>query len=82
MLTVRDVMDKYQVNQMTVLRWIRSGELRALNVGRSVRGKKPRWRVPADAIAEFEARRAAVPAPDGRRRPRRTDDSVIEFYPA
>ena len=38
-LTVRDLCERYGVSEHTVLGWIRSGELRAVNVGRKPGGK-------------------------------------------
>lgn len=58
--------------------WIRRGELRAVNVAENVTGR-PRWRISAEAVAEFEQRRTAeAPAKTSRRRKRRMD--VIEFF--
>jgi excisionase family DNA binding protein len=80
MLTVRDVMNRFGVTQGTVLGWIRSGELKAVNVGRSPGKKKPRWRISSDAIVAFEASRAAAQAPAPKQRPRRSQPDVVEFY--
>jgi len=68
--TVRDISERYGVGDHTVLGWIRSGELRAINVGRTPAGKKPRWRVTTEALAAFEACRMSSlpPAPVRRRR--------------
>ena len=78
-LSVRDVCERLGVNEHTVLGWIRSGELRAVNVGRRPGGKKPRWRITQEALEAFEQlRTAAPPAPRLRRRKRPAD--VIEFY--
>ena len=54
-LTVRDLCDRYGVTEHTVLGWIRSGELRAINVGRSLGTKKPRWRITPEALQAFDA---------------------------
>ena len=65
-LSVRDVTELYAVNEHTVLAWIRSGELRAVNVGRSPSKKKPRWRITSDALAAFDwvvVEPAYVPSP-------------------
>lgn len=78
--TVNDLMKRYGVAQHTVLAWIRSGELKAMNVGVSSSRKKPRWRVTSDALAAFERLRTPTQsAPSGQRRSR-NDGSVIEFY--
>lgn len=62
MLTVTQVADRYSVRQHTVLAWIRSGELVAVNVGANPRGKKPRWRISEAALADFERLRGATAA--------------------
>jgi excisionase family DNA binding protein len=78
-LTIRDLCDRYSVTEHTVLGWIRSGELRAINVGRSLRTKKPRWRILAESLQDFEAlRTASPPPPRARRRKQRAD--VIDYY--
>ncbi len=43
--SVKDVAERYHVGIHTVLQWIASGELRAVNVGRKPGSKKPRCRV-------------------------------------
>lgn len=74
-LTPPAVARAYGVNVGKVLAWIRSGELRAVNLA-SRPGGRPRWRISADAIAQFEARRLAV-APRPRRRRNRFSDELI-----
>jgi excisionase family DNA binding protein len=54
MLTPPEVGRRYGVSPDTVRAWIASGELRAMNVGK---GKRPRYRVPADALKELDAKR-------------------------
>ncbi|WP_171473414.1 helix-turn-helix domain-containing protein [Frigoriglobus tundricola] len=68
-LTVRDAAERFGVGPATVLAWIRAGELPAVNVSRSPRSKKPRWRVSEAALAAFEARRAGTPPPSARAPP-------------
>jgi excisionase family DNA binding protein len=78
-LSVRDLCERYGVGEHTVLGWINSGELRAVNVGRHPGAKKPRWRITQDALEAFEALRTPTPpVPRTRRRKRPAD--VIEFY--
>jgi len=77
-LSVREVCGRFNVREHLVLAWIRSGELRALDVSRT-RGGKPRWRITPEALAEFELRRTAEPPPKRTRRRRKQLD-VIEFY--
>ena len=78
-LSVRDVCERYGVTEHTVLQWIKSGELRAVNVGRSPGSKKPRWRITAEALAQFELGRETTAPPAKTRRPKRKAN-VIEFY--
>lgn len=77
--TVRDISERYGVGLHTVLAWIHSGELRAINVGRTASGKKARWRVTEEALSAFELRRSSTPPPKPVRRSRRTSH-VIERY--
>jgi excisionase family DNA binding protein len=78
-LSVRDICKRYCVGEHTVLAWIRSGELRAVNVGRKISTRKPRWRISEKALEAFEAQRAATP-PLPRSRRRKQQAEVIQFY--
>lgn len=78
--TINDLMQRYSVTQQTVLGWIHSGELRAINVGRAPGKKKPRWRITQQSLDAFEALRTpSPPQPRTRRRKQATTD-VVEFY--
>jgi excisionase family DNA binding protein len=78
MYTVQDLCERYGVTGHTVLAWIRSGELRAVNVGRRLGAGKPRWRITQEALTEFELLRTpTAPAPKVRRK---RQPEVIEFY--
>ena len=78
-LTVKDLRERYGVGENTVLGWIRSGELKAINVGRCLSAGKPRWRITQQALDAFEALR--TPRPPEPRAPRRKRSAeVIEFY--
>lgn len=77
--SVRDLTERYAVNEHTVLAWIRSGELRALSVGRKPDAKKPRWRITESALAAFEQLRTPTPTPSRIRR-KKQSTNVIEFY--
>jgi hypothetical protein len=78
-LTIRDLCERYGVNEHTVLAWIKSRELCALNVGRRPGSKKPRWRVTPEALASFELLRTASP-PQPRARRQKKPADVISFY--
>lgn len=77
--SVRELTERYAVNEHTVLAWIRSGELRAVNVGVSPGKKKPRWRITESALAEFELSRTASPPPTRTRRRKQPNEPIL-FY--
>jgi excisionase family DNA binding protein len=79
-LTVADVARRYRVGEHTILRWINSGQLLAVNVGRSPGARKPRWRISEQALADFEAARRTTAPPPPRTRRRQRPADVIEFY--
>jgi excisionase family DNA binding protein len=77
--SIRDIAEQYGVGLHTVLAWVRSGDLRAINVGRRMGAGKPRWRITQEALEAFTQLRAATqPQPKAPRRRRPAD--VIEFY--
>ena len=78
-LSVKEICDRYSVAEHTVLNWIKGGELRAINVGRTAGTKKPRWRITAEALATFELLRTTTPPPQRARRRKQPKD-VIPFY--
>jgi excisionase family DNA binding protein len=80
LLQVKEVASRCGVGVHTVLAWIRSGELRAMNMGRTLAGRKPRWRVRPTDLANFEMVREAGPRTPKPRRGRRQQESVIQFY--
>lgn len=79
-LSVKDVCERYGVSEHTVLGWIARGELRALNVGRQLGAKKPRWRITQAALELFEQLRTAAPAVPARGKRKRGQPEIIEFY--
>ena len=79
MLTVKAVADRLGVGVHAVLGWIAAGELSAVNVARNRAGERPRWRISADALQQFELGRLAPPPPV--RGPRRKKlAEVTQFY--
>jgi hypothetical protein len=77
-LTPPEIARRYGIHPLKVLGWIRSGELRAVNVAASPL-KRPRWRVDERDLEVFEQRRTAQAVAPGRRKRRRAAD-VIEFF--
>ena len=81
MYTVEDLCQRYSVTSHTVLQWIHSGQMVAVNVGRQPGARKPRWRVTEASLEAFEAARASRESPGRVRAPRRKrPDQVIDFY--
>ena len=78
---VRDLTERYGVGDHTVLAWIRSGELRAINVARTV-GTRPKWRVLESEIESFELRRSSTPQLPIQKRGKKTttNGDIIKFY--
>ena len=74
-----DVARDLGVNQSKVLGWIRSGELRGVNVATRL-GGRPRWRIAQVDLDSFLMRRSAAPAPKVTKLRKRKDDAVIEFF--
>lgn len=62
-----------------IIGWIKSGELRAINVATTA-GGRPRFLVDEADLAEFEARRAVSPPPAATPRRRRSAGDVKEFF--
>ena len=60
--TAKEVAEMLKISAGTVGSLISSGELVAMNCSRSPSSQRPRFRVTEQALAEFLAKRAVVPA--------------------
>lgn len=79
-LTVGDVTARLGLAKPgAVYAWIHSGALAAVNVAADPSGR-PTWRVHPDALAEFLASRAAIPAPQAPKRTRRPKVKVTQYF--
>jgi hypothetical protein len=80
--TIRDICNRFNVNEHTVTAWIRRGELIAVNVGTAPGLKKPRYRITEASLANFELLRSTSPPPltPKRRRKRDPKEGTIDFY--
>jgi len=80
-LTPPEVGRRWGISPEKVVGWIRSGELRAINVA-TRRGGRPRFLIDIVDLAAFEAARAVSPPPRPASRPRRrkTSSDIIEFF--
>ena len=70
---------RYGVNADKVRAWIKSGELRAVNVATNRSVGRPRWRITPEAAEAFELVRSAV-AVKPQRRKRKRNENVIDFF--
>jgi hypothetical protein len=77
-LTVEEFSRRYRVSPDKTRAWINRGELRAINTAATLSGK-PRWVIPPEAVAAFEAKRAGGPPASPKRRQRRTAE--IDYFP-
>jgi transposase len=79
MYSVKQVAERFGVNQHAILGWIAAGELVAVNVARNAGGQRPRWRISESALAEFELRRTKTPPlPRAPRRKRAAE--IVQYY--
>ena len=79
-LTPPEVARRFAVSCDKVLRFIASGELRAVNLA-SKGSNRPRWKISEAALADFERARSAAPPPaQTPRRQRATDSECIHFF--
>jgi excisionase family DNA binding protein len=77
-LTPPQIAKRYGCDVHRVLRWIRNGELAAVNVGDGA--MRPRFRISQEALEAFERRRSAGPEPKVSRVRRRRDPQVKEYF--
>jgi hypothetical protein len=78
-LTVADLAARYRVSEDKIRRWIRNGDIRAVNSATALCGK-PRFVVLPEALADFEKSRAAAEPPKPPRRCQKRID-FVEYYP-
>lgn len=81
MLRVREIAERLDVTEHTVLAWIQNGELLAMDVSRN-RGGKPSWRISPESLEAFEQSRMPMPpiAKSQVRRRNTSQPGVVEFY--
>jgi hypothetical protein len=78
-LTPPQLARRLRVSPDKVLTWIKSGELRAVNVATNPKGR-PRFVIDPNDVEAFEARRSVHKKPPATRRRRQASDDVIEFF--
>lgn len=81
-LTPPEIAEQFGVKADTVRDWIRSGDLKAVNVAK--KGQRPIFKVAQTWLDEFVAARMVEAAPKTSRRrkksPEARDPSFIEYY--
>jgi hypothetical protein len=78
-LSPQDIATSRGINVLKPLTWIKTGELKAVNVATKA-GGLPRWRISPAALEAFDAARAAIPQAPVTRRPRRKAGHVVEYF--
>jgi len=78
-LSPQQLADRWNCSAEHVQRQIRSGRLQAFSLSRPG-AKRPRWRIPFDAVLAFENANAARPPAKPVRRRRRLMPEVVQFY--
>ena len=77
-LTPPELAKCWRVKAEKIIAWIRRGELRAFDVSATPGVGRPQYRIPIDAIVEFEQRRSGRQEKPERRK-RRQATQVISF---
>lgn len=78
MLTVADVSQMLNTSDDHVNTLIRTGRLKACNIGCG--SKRPRWRVTREAVEAFIAGNTGTPAKPAKRARRKQAGDVVAFY--
>jgi excisionase family DNA binding protein len=79
-LTIPEVAERFRVSPRTVVSWIASGELRAVDATRRPQSKKPRFRVTQAALDSFELARTPTTAPARLAGRKKQQTGVVAFY--
>jgi transposase len=79
--SVRDIQERYGVSQSTVLHWLRTQQLKYLNVGRDSGKRRARYRITEAQLMEFElSRTTTLPIPRTHRRKKQKQDDIERVY--
>lgn len=78
-LTPPQLAEQWGVSPDKIIGWIRSGELRAIDISTKRGSPRPRYLVDRRDIEAFELARAVIP-PAPRQRRRRRDPAVKEYF--
>ena len=79
-LSVKTVAEQLGVGVHVVLRWIASGELRAIDVSTNPNKGRPTWRIHSDALAAFENTRTPQPVQRRKRRRKKSDSEMTRYF--
>lgn len=81
MLSPDEVGRRWDTGADKVYAFIRTGELRAVNLAVKRNGQRPRWRIPLEEVLRFEeARTSTVPLEPQRRRRRSKQTTGREYF--
>ena len=71
-----EIAEMFGVKTTKVLHWIKTGQLRAVNIHLDPNGRKPRYMIATDDLRAFEAARSAVVNTSPSLAPRRRKDAT------
>lgn len=74
--SVKQMMERYQVDRRVVMAWVKSGELQAINASTSLACQKPRLRFTEESVMRFDKRREVAPAQPLKKRQRKSKQSA------
>jgi len=77
-LTPNDIAKAWGVARETVVSWIRSGELAAINV--AAPGRQPRFRIDVEDLRTFELRRRVCECSKASPRRARVDSQIPDYF--
>jgi hypothetical protein len=75
--TVADLCRRWKVGADKIRRFLRRGELVAVNLAADL-SAKPQWRITPESVGRFEQRRSSAPPKQVRRKKRTT---AVDYYP-
>ena len=78
--SVKNIQERFGVSQATVLHWLKSGQLKSLNVGRDSGNAAARYRITESQLKEFELSRTTTPPTPQTHRGKKKQDDIERVY--
>ena len=81
LMTAKEVAERLQVKSDRVRGWIRSGQLRGIDLSSNPGTGKPRFRVSQSDLEQFLTNRKVLVQEKPQRRGKQSNPDVIDFFP-